>query len=112
MGVDGQRRSLTQLRRGALEYCVLALVAHEERYAVDLVRDLGEIQALVTSEGTLYPLLGKMRRDGVLEHEWEESESGPPRKYYRVTAAGDERLTALRGYWQELTETLTKLGAK
>ncbi len=56
MGADGQRSSLTQLRRGALEYCVLALVADEERYAVDLVRDLGEVEALVTSEGTLYPL--------------------------------------------------------
>jgi PadR family transcriptional regulator len=98
------------LRRGLLEFAVLTTLSSGRQYAGEIIERLGETP-FATPEGTLYPLLGKMRRDGLLEHEWEESESGPPRKYYRVTAAGDERLTALNEYWQELTETLSELGA-
>ncbi len=98
------------LRRGLLEFAVLTTLSSGRQYAGEIIERLGET-SFATPEGTLYPLLGKMRRDGLLEHEWEESESGPPRKYYRVTDAGDERLTALNEYWQELTETLSELGA-
>lgn len=97
------------LRRGLLEFAVLSTLSGGRLYAGEVIERLSET-AFATPEGTLYPLLGKMRRDGLLEHEWEESESGPPRKYYRVTAAGDERLVAFNGYWQELTETLAELG--
>ena len=97
------------LRRGLLEFAVLSTLAGGRRYAGEIIERLSETP-FATPEGTLYPLLGKMRRDGLLEHEWEESEAGPPRKYYRVTTAGDERLLALKGYWQELTETLSELG--
>jgi len=109
MGVDGQRSSLTQLRRGALEYCVLALVAHEERYAVDLVHDLGEIQALVTSEGTLYPLLSRLRREGLVTTTWRESDAGPPRRYYRITESGRVALRAFAEEWTSFRDAVDAL---
>jgi len=98
------------VRRGLLEFAVLTTLSSGRQYAGEIIERLAATP-FATPEGTLYPLLGKMRRDGLLEHEWEESESGPPRKYYRVTVAGEERLAALNGYWKELTQTLAELGA-
>src|SRR6266496_4198168 len=83
---------LTQMRRGALEYCVLALLVQEERYAPELIDALARADGLLTSEGTLYPLLSRLRRDGVVDTTWRESPSGPPRRYYRLTPAGREAL--------------------
>lgn len=80
---------ISQLRRGVLQFCVLALLRDAERYAFELVQTLAQTDGMVTSEGTLYPLLGRLRRDGVVETTWRESPSGPPRRYYRLTAAGD-----------------------
>ncbi|MDE9365417.1 PadR family transcriptional regulator [Luteipulveratus sp. YIM 133132] len=91
-------RVVTQLRRGTLEYCVLAVLRHEQRYAFDLVQDLGRT-GLVTSEGTIYPLLSRLRRDGLVESTWEESPSGPPRRYYQLTADGRAALTAFVQEW-------------
>ena len=76
---------ISQLRRGVLEFCVLALLREGERYSFDLVRALGDADGLVTSEGTLYPLLGRLRREGLVQSTWRESASGPPRRYYRIT---------------------------
>ena len=76
------------MRKGTLQYCVLALLADEERYGFDLVRSLAETDGMVTSEGTIYPLLSRLRRDGLVETTWRESTSGPPRRYYKLTAAG------------------------
>jgi PadR family transcriptional regulator PadR len=90
---------LTQLRRGAIEYCVLALLRDEERYGFELVRGLSEVDGMVTSEGTIYPLLSRLRRDGLVETKWKESSSGPPRRYYRLTAAGREALDWFTGEW-------------
>lgn len=90
---------LAQMRRGTLQYCVLALLAEQKRYAFDLVRTLAEADGMVTSEGTIYPLLGRLRRDGLVETEWQESPSGPPRRYYRLTDAGRAALEAFRGEW-------------
>jgi PadR family transcriptional regulator PadR len=90
---------LTQLRRGVLEYCVLALLRDEERYGFELVRGLSEVDGMVTSEGTIYPLLSRLRRDGLVETNWKESSSGPPRRYYRLTAAGKEALDWFAGEW-------------
>jgi PadR family transcriptional regulator, regulatory protein PadR len=87
------------MRRGTLQYCVLALLAEEERYAFDLVRTLAEADGMVTSEGTIYPLLGRLRRDGLVETEWQESPTGPPRRYYRLTDAGRAALEAFRCEW-------------
>ena len=89
---------LAQMRKGTLQYCVLALLADEERYGFDLVRALAETDGMVTSEGTIYPLLSRLRRDGLVETTWRESTAGPPRRYYRLTKAGS---TALGGFVDE-----------
>lgn len=98
------------LRRGLLEFAVLTTLSTGRQYAGDVLGRLAETP-FATQEGTLYPLLSKMRRDGLLDHEWEESDSGPPRKYYRVTESGTERMRQLIAYWKQLDETLTELGA-
>src|SRR5438477_61683 len=91
---------ISQMRRGMLQYCVLALLAEDERYGFELVRALGEVDGMVTSEGTIYPLLSRLRRDGLVETTWEESPSGPPRRYYRLTRSGRQ---ALEDFVQEWT---------
>ena len=88
---------LAQMRKGTLQYCVLALLADDERYGFDLVRSLAETDGMVTSEGTIYPLLSRLRRDGLVETTWRESTSGPPRRYYRLTESGRAALDAFRG---------------
>ena len=90
---------LAQMRKGTLQYCVLALLADEERYGFDLVRSLAETDGMVTSEGTIYPLLSRLRRDGLVETTWRESTSGPPRRYYKLTTAGRTALEAFKGEW-------------
>jgi len=90
---------LAQMRKGTLQYCVLALLADKERYGFDLVRSLAETDGMVTSEGTIYPLLSRLRRDGLVETTWRESTSGPPRRYYRLTKAGAAALAAFKGEW-------------
>lgn len=91
--------TVAQLRRGVLEFCVLALLRDGERYAFELVSTLAQADGMVTSEGTLYPLLSRIRRDGVVETEWRESASGPPRRYYRLTPAGHAALSAFTHEW-------------
>jgi PadR family transcriptional regulator, regulatory protein PadR len=91
---------LAHLRRGTLEFCVLAALRRGERYALDLVHDLGRDGTLLTSEGTLYPLLSRLRRDGLVSTEWRESPSGPPRRYYNVTPAGRAALAAFESQWR------------
>ena len=90
---------LTELRRGVLEFCVLALVRDRETYAFEIVRHLAGAGGLVTSEGTIYPLLARLRRDLLVSTVWRESEAGPPRRYYRITAAGTRALEAFTADW-------------
>jgi PadR family transcriptional regulator, regulatory protein PadR len=90
---------LAQMRKGTLQYCVLALLAEEERYGFDLVRALAETDGMVTSEGTIYPLLSRLRKDGLVETTWRESSSGPPRRYYRLTKGGKAALAAFKDEW-------------
>jgi PadR family transcriptional regulator PadR len=97
--VAQQDALLAQMRRGTLQYCVLALLADEERYGFDLVRGLAEMDGMVTSEGTIYPLLSRLRRDGLVETTWQESPTGPPRRYYRLTGAGRAALEGFRLEW-------------
>jgi len=89
----------TALRRGTLEFCVLALLADGERYGVELVRQLGSETALATSEGTLYPLLSRLRRSGWVETTWQESPTGPPRRYYALTPNGSAALAYFQAEW-------------
>ena len=88
-----------QLRRGTIEYCVLALLRPGARYALDLVRELSAIDGLLTSEGTIYPLLSRLRRDGLVTTSWQESAHGPPRRYYELTPDGLARLDRFADEW-------------
>ena len=99
--VAAEERSglIAQMRRGALEYCVLSLLAGHERYGLELVQKLAEVDGMVTSEGTIYPLLARLRRDGEVETFWQESSAGPPRRYYRITRKGTTALNGFRSEW-------------
>jgi PadR family transcriptional regulator, regulatory protein PadR len=99
----------TGLRRGTLEFCVLAIVEREDRYATELVRQLGEERGLATSEGTIYPLLSRLRRAGWLDSKWSESPSGPPRRYYSLTEEGREALRHFRTEWVAFRQTVDRL---
>ena len=98
-----------QLRKGLLEVAVLAIVSAHEVYAADILNRLSETD-FATGEGTLYPLLSRMKREGWLEYEWVESASGPPRKYYKLTTGGTKRLHDSKAYISKLTTTLEDLG--
>jgi PadR family transcriptional regulator PadR len=104
--VARQDALLAQMRRGTLQYCVLSLLADEERYGFDLVRGLSELDGMVTSEGTIYPLLSRLRRDGLVQSTWQESPSGPPRRYYRLTTAGRAALEAFRLEWRRFRDAV------
>ena len=104
--VATQDALLAQMRRGTLQYCVLSLLADEERYGFDLIRGLAEMDGMVTSEGTIYPLLSRLRRDGLVESNWQESPSGPPRRYYRLTNAGRAALDAFRLEWRRFRDAV------
>jgi PadR family transcriptional regulator PadR len=97
---------VTQMRKGALEYCVLALLTGEPRYGFEIVQRLGQIDGMLTSEGTMYPLLGRLRRDGLVQSVWKESLSGPPRRYYRLSAEGQRALKAFRDEWITFREAV------
>jgi len=99
------------LRKGLLEFVLLQIIAAEKVYAADIMKQLSETE-FATQEGTLYPLLSKMRREGLLDYEWKESEAGPPRKYYELTAKGTEQLRETLEYWAKINGTIKKLGQK
>jgi PadR family transcriptional regulator PadR len=100
---------IAQLRRGVIEYCVMALLAKEERYGFDLVRELAQVDGLVTSEGTIYPILSRLRRDGIVESTWRESTSGPPRRYYRLTTRGQKVLAEFREEWNKFRNAVDQV---
>jgi PadR family transcriptional regulator, regulatory protein PadR len=104
--VATQDALLAQMRRGTLQYCVLSLLADEERYGFDLVRGLAEMDGMVTSEGTIYPLLSRLRRDGLVESSWQESPSGPPRRYYRLTEHGRSALEGFKLEWRRFRDAV------
>jgi PadR family transcriptional regulator, regulatory protein PadR len=97
------------IRKGLLEFLILKIVAADRVYAADILKHLSATD-FATQEGTLYPLLSKMRRDGLLDYEWQESEAGPPRKYYELTAKGRAQLADLNDYWKHLNATITQVG--
>lgn len=99
------------LRKGLLEFAVLKVIAGKKAYAADILERL-QGSEFKTQEGTLYPLLSKLRRDGLVEYEWEESDAGPPRKYYSLTDAGRRLLKSLTDYWEHLSTTISQLGTK
>lgn len=102
MNVDNVK---SQMRKGMLEYCIMLLLHKEPAYASDIIQRLKGAKLIVV-EGTLYPLLTRLKNDDLLEYEWIESIQGPPRKYYRLTPKGENFLQELETAWQELNETV------
>ncbi len=100
---------LSQLRKGLLEFLILDIVSSGDVYVADIVERLGRTD-FATREGTLYPLLSTMRREGLLDYDWRESAAGPPRKYYRLTDLGRDHLAEFRAYWAALTSLIEELG--
>jgi PadR family transcriptional regulator PadR len=96
----------SQIRRGTLELCVLALIAGKPRYGYDLVSALERWEPLATTEGTVYPLLRRLQREGKVEASWRESAAGPPRKYYQLTAQGRDLLERMMADWTDLNEAV------
>jgi len=97
------------IRKGLLEFLVLKIIAAEKVYVADLLKELSGTE-FATQEGTLYPLLSKMRREELVDYEWKESNAGPPRKYYKLTGKGKEQLRETADYWQKISGTVKSLG--
>lgn len=93
------------MRKGVLEYCILSILSQQEAYASDILGTLKEAKLIVV-EGTLYPLLTRLKNDGLLSYRWEESTSGPPRKYYSLTEMGHKFLEELNLTWNELVDAV------
>ena len=108
MNVDNAK---SQMRKGMLEFCVMLLLRRDPSYASDIIARLKEADLIVV-EGTLYPLLTRLKKDGLLSYEWRESTQGPPRKYYALTGEGEAFLGELDGAWKGLAATVAHLKAE
>ena len=100
-----------QMRKGILEYCILSILSRNSCYASDIIKELKEAKVIVV-EGTLYPLLTRQKNSGLLSYRWEESQQGPPRKYYELTPDGREYLKDLDNSWDELVESVNIIRKK
>lgn len=100
-----------QMRKGILEYCILLVLENKPQYVSDIIENLEKSQMIVV-EGTLYPMLSRLKNEGYLGYRWEESVQGPPRKYYELTEAGRQFLNELGNAWNELVETVFNLNNK
>jgi PadR family transcriptional regulator, regulatory protein PadR len=106
MSIDGK---LGPIRKGLLEFLILKIISADKVYVADMLKLLSTTE-FATQEGTLYPLLSKMRREGLVDYEWQESDAGPPRKYYQLTAKGKSQLAELNDYWKYINTTISQLG--
>lgn len=97
-----------QMRKGILEFCILRIISRGEVYASDMLEELTSAKIMVV-EGTLYPLLTRLRKAGLVDYKWVESNSGPPRKYYTITESGTDFLNNLQKTWKELVESTTQI---
>lgn len=97
-----------QMRKGILEYCILLVIARKDAYVSDIINKLKDSRIIVV-EGTIYPLLTRLKNTGLLSYRWEESTQGPPRKYYSITPEGRIFLKELENSWEELTCTINNL---
>ncbi len=103
--------SKAQMRKGVLEYCILSIISEKDAYASDIMEKLKEAKLIVV-EGTLYPLMTRLKNDGLLNYRWEESKSGPPRKYYQLTDDGRKCLSDLDESWNELVDSVKHITQK
>ena len=99
----------TAIRKGLLEFLILKIISAHEMYVADMLARLSTTE-FATQEGTLYPLLSKLRRDGLVDYVWQESDAGPPRKYYTLTTKGKAQLDELNDYWKSINATISQLG--
>lgn len=97
-----------QMKKGVLEYCILAILSRKDHYASEIIAELKDSKLIVV-EGTLYPLLTRQKNAGLLNYRWEESTQGPPRKYYALTEIGKEFLKGLEESWNELVTAVTSI---
>lgn len=100
-----------QMRKGILEFCILHIISRGEVYASDMLEELTSAKIMVV-EGTLYPLLTRLRKAGLVEYKWVESSSGPPRKYYTITSQGQEFVSSLDKTWKELVNSTSQIITK
>ncbi len=100
-----------QMRKGILEYCILLIIAQKDAYVPDIIDRLKHSKIIVV-EGTIYPLLTRLKNTGLLSYRWEESTQGPPRKYYSITEDGRQFLRGLESAWGELTAAVDNLKSK
>jgi PadR family transcriptional regulator PadR len=100
----------SQLRRGVLELCILAIIERQPSYGYEIVTELGEAPQLAAGEGTVYPLLRRLKKDGLVETFWQESAAGPPRQYYRITPRGQSSLTTMQQAWDALLSAMGRYG--
>lgn len=100
-----------QMRKGILEFCILHIISSGEVYASNMLRELTSAKMIVV-EGTLYPLLTRLKNAGLLEYKWVESKEGPPRKYYKLTDEGHEFLKGLTNTWDELVRSTEAVRGK
>lgn len=98
----------TPIRKGLLELLVLKIIQKQKVYAADILTKLN-VTEFATQEGTLYPLLSRLRREGLVEYQWTESAAGPPRKYYSLTTLGRQQLKTLLDYWQKINLTIKNI---
>ena len=101
----------SQMRKGMLEYCILLVLKDERKYTSDIIDKMRQ-SGLAVVEGTLYTLLNRLRKEGKLTYEWEESPKGPPRKYYILTPFGSEVLKYMSEAWDEIASTVNSLRVK
>jgi len=97
--------TIAQMRKGLLELCVLSIISGEEMYPSDIIGKLKD-QKMIIVEGTLYPMLTRLKNDGLLNYDWKESKTGPPRKYYKITDQGKSIRDELINTWQELSNSV------
>ena len=107
--MSGTQEKFAAIRKGLLEFLILKIISADKVYVADMLARLSETE-FATREGTLYPLLSKMRRDGLVDYEWQESDAGPPRKYYELTTKGAAQLAELNEYWKSINTTVSQLG--
>jgi PadR family transcriptional regulator, regulatory protein PadR len=97
----------TQLRKGVLELCILNIVSHNRIYGYDIVKQLRGLDGLMISEGTIYPILSRLKRDGLVRTSLEESPEGPARKYYEITRRGEHLRDDMNSYWEQLANSIS-----
>src|SRR5437762_14108151 len=105
----GVSEKFTAIRKGLLEFLILRIIALDKVYVADILNRLSDTE-FATQEGTLYPLLSKLRREGLVDYEWQESDAGPPRKYYELTSKGRAQLAELNAYWKDINATIGQVG--